>query len=541
MTAQVDVDVKLVEARQSLLASEENFRLLVDSVRDYAIFLLTPTGFVASWNTGAKRIKGYEADEIVGRHFSEFYVDEDVRAGKCEHELEVATREGRFEDEGWRKRKDGSLFWANVIITALHDPSGRLVGFAKVTRDLTERRRAEDQRVRLAQEQKAREAADAANRAKDDFLAHVSHELRTPLNAILGWARLLATGTDEERRSRATKTIERNAEAMRQLIDDLLDVSRIISGKMRLEVEPVDLPLVIERAIESVRLGADAKEIHLALALEVGTAPVMGDASRLQQVIWNLLSNAVKFTPKGGRIAVTLRALDKSAAEVVVTDSGIGIREEAIPNVFDPFWQASSGPSRGGRGLGLGLAITKKLVELHGGRVEVESAGEGKGTAFTVTLPLVSNPRGTKPSSEPSEPDTSSRPRLDGIRVLLVEDEVDARELVRVVLEECGATVTMAGSADEALAALTTEVPDVLLSDIGLPGESGFDRMRRVRALPPDKGGRVPAAAMTAYARTEDRLKAIAAGFLVHVAKPVEPSEVAMVVAALAQKDDERR
>jgi len=524
--------MSLAQTTARLRASEEHFRLLVESVRDYAIFLLDPEGYVATWNPGAERAKGYRAEEIIGRHFSEFYPEEDIRNGKCEMELIVAARDGRFEDEGWRKRKDGTLFWANVVITALRDERGDLVGYAKVTRDLTERKRAEEERVRLVAEQKAREAADAANRAKDDFLAHVSHELRTPLNAILGWARLLGT-LDEAKRDRAIETIERNADAMRQLIDDLLDVSRIISGRMRLEVETVDLALVIERAVESVKVSADGKGIRVNVLLD-NSAAVLGDPSRLQQVIWNLLTNAVKFTPRGGRISIIVRRFD-SIAEIMVQDSGVGIASDALPHIFEPFWQGTDiMTNRAGRGLGLGLAISRKLVELHGGRIEARSDGEGLGTSMSVMLP-VAVARAKREGPPTSKPGPESTPRLDGLRVLVVEDDHDARELVRTVMSDCGAVVTTASDVPEAMAAFERAPPDVLLSDIGLPGDDGYVLIRRIRSLPPERGGRVPAVAMTAYARSDDRVKALSAGFIVHLPKPVEPTELVMVVAALVK------
>jgi PAS domain S-box-containing protein len=540
-TEQVYVDLQ--EARASLRATEQHFRLLVERVRDYAIFLLDPQGRVATWNLGAQRIKGYSAAEIIGHHFSKFYLQEEIDAGKCEMELEVAAREGRFEDLGWRKRKDGTLFWANVVITGLRDDSNELIGYAKVTRDLTEPRKAEEERIRLIAEQKAREAADTANRAKDEFLAHISHELRTPLNAILGWARLLQSGLDEERRARATATIERNAEAMAQLIDDLLDVSRIISGKMRLDVVPVDVALVIERAIESVRLSADAKEIHLQATFPSAAAIVMGDSNRLQQVIWNLLSNAVKFTNRGGQVYVQAQQVNH-AVEISVRDTGMGIPEDKLRYVFEPFWQGNSGPTTGSRGLGLGLAICRTLVEVHGGRIEARSEGHGHGTTFTISLPVAKPQLQSHSSSDVQPPSlaeeqqrqqTAALPQLIGLRVLVVEDEDDARDLVRLVLEDCGSIVTTASNVTEAFASIEREPPDVLVSDIGLPGgESGYDLIRRVRALPPERGGNIPAAAMTAYARGEDRLRALAAGFIVHVAKPIEPTELVTVVAALA-------
>jgi len=536
------VEAQLDATREMLRVSEEHFQLLVESVRDYAIFLLDPVGRVASWNVGAERIKGYTAEQIVGHHFSEFYLAEEIASGKCEMELEVAAREGRFEDEGWRKRKDGTLFWANVVITALHDKTNRLIGYAKVTRDLTERRNAELERIRLAEEKKAREASETANRAKDDFIAHVSHELRTPLNAILGWARLLGAGLEDTRREQANKTIERNADAMRQLIDDLLDMSRIVSGKMRLEIETVDLPLVIHGAIESVRLAAEAKNIGLTADV-AGSAPMLGDATRLQQVVWNLLSNAVKFTDRGGSVTLGLEIeREKANAIIRVTDTGAGISADSFSRVFEAFWQENTGPTRGGRGLGLGLAITREIVELHGGHVEVESEGIGRGSTFRVTLPLAGQQphRPREASLPPPEPSAIALPDLSGIRVVVVEDEPDARELIRTVLESSGALIRSAGDAAEALALFDDEPPDVLLSDIGLPGAGGYDLIRRIRARPPERGGAVPAAAMTAYARSEDRVKALAAGFMIHIAKPVEPAEVAVIVAALAKNGSRR-
>jgi PAS domain S-box-containing protein len=525
----------LEEARATLRATEAHFRLLIESVRDYAIFLLDVTGRVATWNIGAERIKGYRASEIIGRHFSTFYPEEDVRGGKCELELEVATRDGRFEDEGWRIRKDGTQFWANVVITAVRDETGELVGFAKVTRDLTERRAAEDERIRLGAEQKAREASDAANRAKDDFLAHVSHELRTPLNAILGWSRLLGAGLDPERSTRAIATIERNAGAMTQLIDDLLDISRIISGKMRLEVDNVDLALVIERALDTVKLSAEAKGIKVHTVLDTEHALVLGDIGRLQQVVWNLLSNAVKFTPTNGDIHVFLRR-QPASIEVIVRDTGVGIASDKLQRVFETFWQDNHAPVTASRGLGLGLSICRNLVELHGGRIDVESQGQGRGSTFTVTFPLVAVRTAQPAMMSPPLGDTSrlKLPSIEGLKILVVEDDVDARDLLRTVLESRGCIVVTASDVPTALAAIARQVPDLLLSDIGLPGESGLELIRQIRALPVERGGHLPAVAITAYARVEDRLKALGAGFLVHVAKPVDPNELVMVVAALS-------
>jgi PAS domain S-box-containing protein len=966
-------DRDLATARESLEAlrrSEERFRLLVESVKDYAIFLLDPNGVVATWNIGAQRIKGFRADEVVGRHFSLFYPDEDIRAGKCEMELERAVLDGRCEDEGWRIRKDGTRFWANVVITVLRDSSGTTVGFAKVTRDLTERRAAEEERSRLGQlarariaqlaalsealalaltiehvgrvvveksqtfahadvctlylldetnaalelvaqtgtnpeilaqiqritsesqnptfligigeagaawietpeqyaaylpaianlplegarahsfwcvplvaegrtigmigvgfhqprlfsdderefvqtfarqsaqalararrlaaertaaaladrlraslattlrsigdgliatdaqgfitlmngvaealtgwseaeaqgqplpevfrivneqtraivpnpvekvlgsgaiiglanhtlliarggretsiddsgapiradngevtgvvlvfrdvterkredsrraflidattalaesldyeftvarvaalavprfaafcavdlgvdgdspsrrlavatvdpakvelsnepalvvpllsrqralgtlsfglevgreftpedrvlaeelarrcanaienarayqsEQNARRAADDANRAKDEFLAIVSHELRTPLNAIMGWAKIVTMqAMDPARLQRAHQTIERNAVAMAQLIEDLLDMSRVISGKLRIEVQSVNLERVVDAAFESIRPAAAAKTIELVPVVEPNIPMIMGDPTRLQQVVWNLLSNAVKFTPKGGRVEVSLRRVE-SSLEIAVVDTGKGIAPDFLPNVFEPFRQEDAGPARYRGGLGLGLAITRQLVELHGGRIVAHSEGDGRGARFEVTLPISA----IAPAVQLAER-TARQFRADsvlekpedirGLRILVVDDEEDARRLVAMILEDCGCQVATAGGVDEAMRKFDEFRPELLLSDIGMPGQSGYDLIRKVRGLPRDRGGDIPAAALTAYARAEDRRNMLNAGYSIHLPKPVEPAELVAVVATLSR------
>jgi PAS domain S-box-containing protein len=1013
-------------AEEILRRSEERFRLIVESVKDYAIFMLDARGRVATWNAGAERIKGYSADEIIGHYFAQFYPEEDVRAGKCEMELEVAARDGRFEDEGWRIRKDGSRFWANVVITALRNHAGELVGFAKVTRDLTERKRAEEERLRegkiarrrvemlsalsealapatsvedvgravtaegvafagadtctlylldertnslellaehgchpdivdrirhissaaqsatydvgtgkagpmwvetpeeyaaripsiaaleiegprakafwcvpvaaeghvigmmgvgfheprrfpddekefiaafarqcgqalaraqrreaerataavadrlrtwlettlrsigdaviatdasgritmmnqvavsltgwseadaqgralvdvfrivnehtretvsspvdrvletggvvglanhtvllardgreipiddsgapirgedgviagvvlvfrdvterkaseaqatfladatallaesldyettvarvarltvprladwcavdlvvegevlpkrlavahvdeskvtlaqelyvkyppqmdapnglpnvlrsgqselyaeipdellvagsideehlriarelqlrsamivpltahgrvlgamsfvlaesdrrysagdlpffeevarrcalaienaklFASERDARKAADIANRSKDEFLAVVSHELRTPLNAIMGWAKLL-TGSnfDERGRARALDTIERNSVAMAQLIEDLLDMSRVISGKMRLEVQQVDFVQVIEAAIDAVRPAAVARDIRVVPLLDTTVPLVIGDSTRLQQVVWNLLSNAVKFTPKGGRVDVVLSRYD-SALQLTVADTGKGIAPAFLSSVFEPFRQEDASTTRSRGGLGLGLAITRQLVELHGGRITVESAGEGRGATFRVSLPIAAvevPSQGTpqRTSREIRETNDYERPQhLRGLRVLVVDDDEDARRLVSTILQDCGCAVTVASSVAEAVTRLAERVPDVLLSDVGMPGEDGYALIRKVRSLPRDQGGDIPAAALTAYVRPEDRRRLLNAGFSMHLPKPIEPAELVAVVSTLTR------
>jgi len=390
-------------------------------------------------------------------------------------------------------------------------------------------------------EQRAREAADAASRAKDEFIAAVSHELRTPLTAILGWSKMMnGASLDAAQQRRATQTIERNAVAMSQLVEDLLDVSRIVSGKMRIDAHPLGVVPVVDAAIDSVQAAANGKQIRLVRSFETHTGEVLGDARRLQQIVWNVVSNAVKFTPRGGEVRVAVRS-SADTVEIAVSDDGRGIDARFLPCVFEPFRQADGGSARVAGGLGLGLAITKHLVEIHGGTIDVASDGLGKGATFTITLPKLGAP--AKMQAEPFAVVPSEEPEqeLSGLRVLMVDDEPDARDLVRAVLEHSGSIVRTASNVRSALDALQDEVPDVLLSDIGMPGESGYDLIRQVRALPREHGGDVPAAALTAYVRPEDRRKVLGAGFMMHVPKPVDPAELVAVVAALARANPEAR
>jgi PAS domain S-box-containing protein len=405
------------------------------------------------------------------------------------------------------------------------------------------------QRERAKAEQSATENArlyaDAqeANRLKDEFLATVSHELRTPLTAILGWAHLLRAGqTDEENTRHALETIERNARAQAQLIDDLLDVSRIITGKLRLDVRQIDPTAFIEAAVEALRPAAEAKAVRVLKVLDTGVVSVAGDPSRLQQVVWNLLSNAIKFTPRGGRVQVRLERVE-SHVEIAVTDTGAGIKAEFLPHVFERFRQADQATTRQHGGLGLGLAIVRHLVELHGGTVQAESEGEGQGATFTVRLPLVpvyhrdDLSQRVHPAARDTLPAFGCPERLDGLRVLVVDDEADTRELLSVGLSQCGAEVTTADSARRALEAIEQNAPQILISDIGMPSEDGYELIKNVRALPPENGGRIPAIALTAYARTEDRLQALRAGYQMHVPKPVELAELVAVMMSLVQRN----
>ena len=384
--------------------------------------------------------------------------------------------------------------------------------------------------------------AQESSRLKDEFLATVSHELRTPLTAILGWAHMLRTRqSDGDSALKAFETIERNARAQAQLIDDLLDVSRIITGKLRIDVRPVDPNSFIEAAIEAVRPAAEAKGVRVQSIMDTGVVSVLGDPVRLQQVVWNLLSNAIKFTPRGGRVTVSLERVN-SHIEIGVSDSGAGISPGFLPYVFDRFRQADGRTTRQHGGLGLGLAIVRHLVELHGGTVRAESPGEGEGATFKVLLPVVPvyQTVGVAERVHPAARDTlpvyDCPERLDGLRVLVVDDEPDTRELLIAGLGMCGAEVTTAGSAAEALEAFAADVPDLLISDIGMPGEDGYELIRRVRELPPEGGGKVPAIALTAYARAEDRMQALRAGYHMHVPKPVELAELVAVAASLVQR-----
>ncbi len=410
---------------------------------------------------------------------------------------------------------------------------------------LYEAQRAGEQRARIAadSERAARSEAERASRMKDEFLATLSHELRTPLNAILGWSQILQRQpSDADELAEGLEVIERNARMQTQLIEDLLDMSRIISGKVRLDVQRLDLGSVVQAAIATARPTAEARGVRLQAVLDPLAGPVSGDPERLQQVFWNLLSNAIKFTPKGGRVQVVLERVN-SHLEVSFIDTGEGISPEFLPHVFDRFRQSDGSTTRRHGGLGLGLSIVKQLVELHGGNVRAKSGGEGQGSTFTVSLPLTAVLPGDEPADERRHPRASPDggafvsapyPKLGSVSVVIVDDEPDARALVRRVLEDCNARVRVAGSADEAMALIRAERPDVLVSDIGMPGADGYELIRRVRALSPDAGGEVPAVALTAYARSEDRTRVILAGYQMHIAKPVEPAELCAVVASLA-------
>jgi signal transduction histidine kinase/ActR/RegA family two-component response regulator len=383
-------------------------------------------------------------------------------------------------------------------------------------------------------ERTARSAAESANRVKDEFLAVLSHELRTPLNPILGWAKLMRSRKlDQATSDRALETIERNAKLQTQLIEDLLDVSRILQGKLNLNFSQINLVSVIEGAMETVRLSAEAKSIQIQTIFESGVWPVLGDANRLQQVFWNILSNAIKFTPTGGEVKIKLKQVG-SQVKVSVTDTGKGISPEFLPYVFDYFRQADSATTRKYGGLGLGLAIVHHLVELHGGTVQAESLGEGKGATFTVRLPYLEDERkGIKDAKDHSSLVAAQSSPLSGLEILVVDDDADMRDFLSFMLEQYGANVTVVASGIGALTALSQKKPNLLISDIGMPEMDGYMLMRQVRSLEPEEGGRILAIALTAYAGEMDRQQAIAVGFQQHISKPVDPEELVKAIVSL--------
>jgi PAS domain S-box-containing protein len=532
------------KAEEALRQSEEIFRLLVASVKDYAIFLLDPTGHITTWNAGAQRIKGYAPEEIIGRHFSTFYPKEDVLDQKPERELEIAQRYGSVEDEGWRVRKDGTKFWANVIITAVHDETGELRGYAKVTRDMTERKRAEEMQRALFEQREARfhaeeerrraeasyRVAQEANRAKDEFLMTLSHELRTPMTAILGWARLLPTMSPGDAGfNDAISAIARSAQLQARLIDDVLDVSRIVSGKLRLALETVAIEEVINGAIEAVRPSADARHIAILTSFATNLGTTIADPTRLQQVIWNLLSNAVKFTPKGGTIIIDARR-SSSHVQISVKDNGEGIDPQFLPHMFEPFRQAENPSTRLHGGLGLGLSIVRYLVEAHGGNVSAESPGRGLGSTFCLTLPVGAlKPEQSKHFTpvlqEPRAPIVTGR--LAGVDVLLVDDDREARELVRAALRQAGANVIAVESARLALAELADRHPDLIITDIAMPMMDGYALAREIRKRKELSKSKLVALSAFPVSKTANS----DAGFDEYLTKPIDPFELVDSVA----------
>lgn len=489
--------------------SEARFQLLVDSVKDYAIFMLDPDGTVASWNAGAEAIKGYRAGEIIGRHFSIFYPPEAVSSGWPKRELEAAREVGRFEDEGWRVRKDGTTFWANVVITAIYDSGKRLRGFAKVTRDMTERRRIE----RL----------EADRDRTNEFLAMLAHELRNPLAPIRNAANILALDPSSKTAAWAAGVLGRQAAQLTRLVDDLLDSARIVSGRIEISRLATPLGAVISRATEAIHPLAEERGQRLEVELPERPVILFADLARLSQAVLNLLSNASKYTPAGGVIRVRVERRGDTAI-LRVEDDGAGIAPAMLPRVFDLFAQGERALDRGQGGLGIGLALVKRITELHGGQVEVASPGLGRGTVATLRLPIV----------EPSVAPDTGAPAADDVarfsrrRVLVVDDNRDSAESMSMLLRAWGHEVNVALQGEEALTLAQTTRPEFVLLDIGLPGMDGYEVARRLRALEVDP--RPVLVAMTGYGRAEDRRESKTAGFDYHLVKPVDPDALAALI-----------
>ena len=532
------------ERAQAALHREREFlAALLENMED-GIVACDAEGVLTLFNRATREFHGLPDEPLPAERWAEHYdlflADDETRMAREDIPLFRALQGERVRNaEMVIAPKHGPRRRLTASGRALFSASGEKLGAVVVMHDITTQRQAEEERVHLIQEREARKSAEESNSLKDEFLATLSHELRTPLTAILGWTSMLSAGQlDGETAARALETIHRNARAQNHLIDDLLDVSRIITGKLRLDVSTIDPAQLIEVAVGAVRPAAEAKDIRLQLLLDPQAGQVSGDADRLQQVIWNLLTNAVKFTPKGGRVQVRLERIN-SHVEITVSDTGKGIDSEFLPHVFDRFRQADQKSTRVHGGLGLGLSIVRQLVELHGGSVHAESGGVGRGATFVVQLPLLAMRREAE-KHERRHPTAGGGmaldcpPRLDHLRVLIVDDEADTRDLLRAILERCGSEVVTAGSAREALDALEKSKPDMLISDIGMPEEDGYALISNVRALSAERGGKVPAIALTAYARTEDRVRALMAGFQVHLPKPIEPVELVACVASLA-------
>ena len=525
---------KLAEA--ALERSEARFRVMADSA-PVLVWMSEPGGGCTWFNQPWLAFTGHALGQEVGEGWRGGVHPDDLQNWTQRYAAALAARQP-FSLEYRLRRHDGVYRWVLATGVPLYDARGGITGYIGSAFDITERRQAEQEREGfLARERAARSEAERASQMKDEFLATVSHELRTPLNAILGWAHLLRSGrlkaTDQVE---GVEVIERNARVQARLIEDLLDMSRILSGKVRLELRGVDPVEPVQAALETLRLSAAAKGIDVQRMLDSGAGPVLADAARLEQITWNLLSNAIKFTPSGGRIQILLERVD-SHVELRVADSGPGIGPDFLPYVFDRFRQADASTTRQHGGLGLGLSIAKQLVELHGGSIAVQGHGALQGATFTVRLPISA----VLPSADPRAPategpsDSGAAPRLDGITVLVVDDEADARDVIRRVLEEHGAEVCTAAAAREGLAVLGDFQPGLIVSDIGMPLEDGYQFILAVRNHAAEGVRTVPAIALTAFARPEDRLRVLRCGYQAHLAKPVAPEELVVTVAALAR------
>lgn len=532
----------------------EKARLLLSAIVDSspdAIMSFESDGTITSWNKGAERIYGYTEAEIVNRRMS-ILVPPELLAEQNQISSTLIRGESVTQYETERLRKDGTLFPISITASPVVNTEKRVIGFSAIAQDITPRRQAEREREQLlVRERVARREAETANRLKDEFLATLSHELRTPLTAILGWARMIRGGAlSPARATQALEIIERNAQIQSQLINDILDVSRIITGKFTLDAKPITIAPVVNAALDVASHAAAAKHIMIETRFDDADARIYGDANRLQQIVWNLLSNAVKFTAPGGRITVDTRAAQNNLI-IAVSDTGQGINREFLPFVFDRFRQADGSSTRAHGGLGLGLAIVRQIAEMHGGTVKVESAGEGEGATFTITLPLLDAPQHqsatttqtecSHPAQPPVAAPANSRPNLTDARLLVVDDDDDTRELLSIMLQHAGAQVVVAASSPEAFAHFQQQRFDLIISDIGMPESDGYALLEDIRtheqvhALAP-----TPVIALTAYARPADRTRALAAGFQSHLTKPIEPAELMHRIASAIESQDSR-
>ena len=516
-----------MSGKSTFIPAELLYEAIVDSSDD-AIVSKDLHGIVKSWNNAAERMFGYFAEEMIDQSITKLLPpDRPDEETLILSRLQRGERVDHFETK--RRRKDGSLIDVSLTISPIRNADGVIVGASKIARDITGQREVHRRLAETNQELKR------ANQMKAEFLATLSHELRTPLNAILGWAQILKDGASAQDVAEAAPIIERNARSQGQLIEDLLDMSRIEAGQIQLDIERLDLAAVVSAGMETVRPAANAKNIRLTSAFTSMSGTVMGDKNRIQQIVWNLLTNAVKFTAKGGRVHVLIKRVN-SHMEICVSDTGEGIAPEFLGQVFDRFRQADPTTTRRHGGLGLGLSIVKQLTELHGGSVRVESEGIGKGATFTVSLPLhaglVEAEETTDERRTANADEAAAKANLKGTKVLVVDDDLDSVAIVTRTLERNGAEVCATRSMEEALEAFARFSPDIILSDIGMPKHDGYELMSRLRALP--NGQRVPAVALTALARSEDRTRALRAGFQMHLPKPVDFDELIAVVQNLA-------
>ncbi len=526
------------ESEIALRRSEKQVRNVIDNLFAF-VGVLSPEGVLLEANKTALNSASLNAEDVIGKEFADTYwwsYSEEIQEQLRDSILKASAGESIRYDVTVRVGEN-QFIPIDFTIAPLYDEDGRITHLIPSGLDLTPRKKAEEKLEELFKlEKAARKDAEIANRMRDEFLATVSHELRAPLNSILGWGRLLQKGNlDEPTTEKAITTIVRNAESQNRLIEDLLDVSRIISGKLRLEVMTIKPINIVESALENVRPAAEAKGIILEIKQDAEISHISGDPNRLQQVIWNLLSNAIKFTPNDGRVTLEIER-ENDFVNLRVKDTGVGIKEEFLPHVFERFRQADASSIRKFGGLGLGLAIVRHITEMHGGTVHVDSKGEGKGSTFTVRLPLVISPEVTesqKSSGELHFKDKNPNMSLDGLLILVVDDEEDTRQLLVQALTFYGATVVSADSAEEALTEIQDKNPDIIVSDIGMPDEDGYTLIRKIRNLPDEQQRNTIAVALTAFTRAQDRMRALAAGFQNHVSKPVEPDELVTVIASL--------